>query len=778
MKLFPSFLLAGPLLAAALPALAQGGTSVAPQLGKNPVKEVVAAMTLEEKTQLVVGATELKKTSSPEGGTTIGFTEQRVPGAAGIMAAIPRLGIPALVVSDGPAGVRINPTRKGDRSRTYYATAFPVGTLLASTWDPALVEEVGRAFGNEVREYGIDILLAPGMNIHRNPLNGRNFEYYSEDPLVSGKMAGALVRGIQSNGVGTSVKHFAGNNQEANRNGVNVVVSERALRELYLKGFRTAIGESDPWTVMSSYNKLNGVFTAESRDLLTTILREEWHYKGFVMTDWGGGRDRPAIIRAGNDLIMPGRPGQSQRIQEAVAHDSLDVNVLDQSVERILNVILKSPTFRRYAYTDRPDLEGHAALVRRAAAEGMVLLKNEGQALPFGPQVKKIAVFGNTAFKTIAGGTGSGDVNKAYVVSVMRGLSEGGYTPDSALRQAYLRYFTRDSAAQVAAGAKWPKPAPEMAVSHALIDQTADGCAMALITIGRNSGEVYDRDLATNYHLLPSEIGQIQKIAAAFHAKGKKVIVLLNIAGVIDLKGWADHVDALLLAWQPGQEAGRSITDVLSGKVNPSGRLATTFPVRYADVPSAKNFPGTPVEKPLQVVYEEGIYVGYRYHETFRVPVAYPFGHGLSYTSFSVTDFRLSKPAADGSFQVTCTLKNTGKRDGRQVVQLYVSAPTDSLDKPARELKAFYKSKLLAPGASEVINLHVKGSDLASFYSGRSQWITDAGRYEVQLGFSSKDIQKRAVFTLPKSIMVEQTHKVLQPVVPVNELKASLFQAP
>jgi len=741
-----------------------------PVLGKNTIKEVIAAMTLEEKTQLVVGATELKKASTNEQGTTIGFTEQRVPGAAGIMAAIPRLGIPALVLSDGPAGVRINPRRKNDPN-SYYATAFPVGLSLASTWDPVLVEEVGLAFGNEVKEYGIDILLAPGMNIHRNPLNGRNFEYYSEDPVVSGKIAGAIVRGIQANGVGTSVKHFAGNNQEANRNGVNVVVSERTLRELYLKGFRIAISESDPWTVMSSYNKLNGVFTAESFDLLTTILRDEWGYKGFVMTDWGGGRNRPGIIRAGNDLIMPGRPGQSDLIAAAVKSDSLDIQALDKSVERILNVILKSPTFKKYKYSDKPDLAAHAAVARIAGADGMVLLKNNQQTLPFSPSVKNIALFGNASYRTIAGGTGSGDVNRAYTIAVIKGLANASYQPNQDLWKDYRRFFSKDSTQQMAAGAKYPKSPPEMIASDSLINIRAKDSDLALITIGRNSGEVYDRDLETNYKLLPSEIAQIKNVAAQFHKNGKKLVIVLNIAGVIDMKEWSNDADAILLAWQPGQEAGNAITDVLSGKVNPSGKLTTTFPVNYSDVPSAKNFPGTPIAKPLRVNYEEGIYIGYRYYDTFHVPTAYEFGYGLSYTNFIVKDLKLVKPNVNGDFTVSCKIKNTGKKAGKQVLQLYLSAPTSAIDKPSQELLSFKKTKLLNPGEEESITFQIKGKELASFSSDLSEWVADEGKYTVKVGFSSKDIQQASSFILKKSIHTEKVHRVLQPNVKIEELK-------
>lgn len=329
-----------------------------PQLGKDPIKDVIKAMTLEEKAKLLVGNGFRMPGAAPQV-PVIGQTQNKVPGAAGTTFAIPRLGIPSIVVADGPAGLRISPIRNNDSSKTFYATAWPVATLMASSWDTALIKEVGKGFGNEVHEYGVDIILGPALNIHRNPLGGRNFEYYSEDPLLSGSMAAAIVNGIESNGVGTSIKHFAGNNQETNRNTVNDMVSERALREIYLKGFEIAVKRSQPWTVMSSYNKINGTYTSESHDLLTKILRNEWRFKGFVMTDWFGGKDPVAQMQAGNELIMPGTPQQSQRILDAVKHDSLDVKILDENVAKVLSVILESPSFKGYVFSNKPDLKMH-----------------------------------------------------------------------------------------------------------------------------------------------------------------------------------------------------------------------------------------------------------------------------------------------------------------------------------------------------------------------------------------------------------------------------------
>jgi beta-glucosidase len=696
---------------------------------------------------------------------------EKVPGAAGRTHGIARLGIPSMTVSDGPAGLRIEPIRNGDKSKTYYATAFPVATLLASTWDTELVNRVGVAFGNEVREYGVDILLAPGLNIHRNPLGGRNFEYYSEDPLVAGSMTAAIVRGVESNGVGTSIKHYAANNQETNRNSINTIVSERAMRELYLRGFEIAVKKSQPWTVMSSYNKLNGTFTSQRHDLLSTILKKEWGFKGFVMTDWFGGVDAVAQMKAGNDLIMPGSPSQSEAIVAAVKKGTLSIAQLNANVERILNIVVKSPSFTKYKYSDKPDLAAHAKVAREAAAQGMILLKNDEHALPLAA-AKRIAVFGNTSYDIIAGGTGSGDVNKAYTISLMQGLGNAGYKLQEKLSKSYADYLADMKLKQPKPKNFFdhPAPIPEMDVTALLADE-ANGADAALITIGRNAGEGADRKLDNDYYLSAAEKGLIKSIADAFHAKGKKVIVVLNIGGVIEVASWRDGVDGILLAWQPGLEAGNAIADVLSGKVNPSGKLATTFPMDYRDVPSANNFPGTPAEKPTQVVYEEGIYVGYRYYDAAKVKPAYEFGYGLSYTSFKFSGLKLSSSNFVKSITATITVKNTGDVAGKEVVQLYLGAPKKDLDKPEDELKAFGKTRLLAPGESQTLSFVIKAADLASFYTNREAWVADEGKYEVKVGSSSRMIAETASFKLAKDITVEKVNKALVPQQAIKELK-------
>jgi beta-glucosidase len=759
-----------------------------PQLGKNSTQEVVAAMTLEEKVNILVGGG-MNVPGMPLPGGTAEPTDaqKRVRGAAGTIVGLPRLGIPSLVVCDGPAGIH---AFNAGQSRLYYATAWPIGTLLASSWDTALVRKVGAAFGKEAKEYGIDILLAPGMNIHRNPLGGRNFEYYSEDPIITGNIAAAMIKGIQSNGVGVSAKHFFANNQETDRNTVNAIASERALREIYLKGWEIMVKQAKPWTIMSSYNLVNGPYTSQNPELLTTVLRTEWGYKGFVMSDWFGGRDAVAMTKAGNNLLMPGTPQQKQAILEAVKAGQLDVKVLDRNVADILNIILLSPTFNNYKYSDCPDLKKNAQLSREAATEGMILLKNNN-ALPVATG-SSAALFGNNGYDLIAGGTGSGEVTKMYTVSLAEGLFRAGFATDPEIYLTYTKYLETEAA-------RHPKknmfeefmnpsePIGEFTPGNDLIAKAVNSNEHAIISIGRNAGEGSDRKVDGNYTLTENEKALIKNVADAFHAKNKKVIVVLNIAGPIDVMPWRDQVDAVLLAWQPGLEGGNAIADVLSGKVNPSGKLATTFPAAYTDDPSGKNFPGKEFkDKPVpgmfgqkafeaEVVYEEGIYVGYRYYNTFGVQPAYEFGYGLSYTDFTYSELKLSSPVFKDKVTATVTVTNSGKVSGKEVVQLYISAPATKIDKPAAELKAFAKTGMMKPGESQSFTFTIAAGDLASYQTKTSSWIADAGTYTVKIG-TSQNVKLLATFKLAKDILVQKTNKVLVPKSPVNELvsKAAL----
>ena len=713
------------------------------------VRQWMAQLSVEQKARLVSGSR-----GDPE---SLEQDVDRVPGAAGYTVALPEFGIRDAVLADGPAGLRILPQRENDDA-TYYATAFPVATALASTWDIELVERVGIAMGEEIREYGVDVFLAPGMNLHRNPLGGRNFEYFSEDPLLSGTMAAAVVNGVESNGVGATIKHYLANNQETNRQLIDTLINERTLREIYLRGWEIAVERSQPWAIMSAYNQINGSPVSESRDLLTTVLRDEWGFEGVVMTDWFAGDDPVAQMKAGNNLLMPGVPERSEAIRRALETGELTEAELDFNVERILTMVARSRSQQRYAYSNEPDLEAHAATARAAAAEGTVLLKNDGAVLPLADNERSIAAFGATSYEFIAGGSGSGDVNEAYTVSLVQGLEEAGFEIEAELAQTYADYRAVEEA-------KLPVPEfffelvpliPEMPLDPAAIEQAAQTADLAVITIGRNSGEFQDRDIEGDFDLTEAEQTMLADVSAAFRAEQKKVVVILNVGNVIETASWREHADAIILPWQGGQEAGHAVVDVLTGRVNPSGKLPTSFPLAYSDVPSAASamsFPGIELSeeevpgfgalsrgRPAQVEYRDGLFVGYRYYDTFGMEPAWPFGHGLSYTTFTVD--AVQPTLTDSGYRTAVTVTNTGDFAGKEVVQVYVEAPSQRLVKPVRELRAYAKTALLEPGQSQTVEIDIEVDDLASFDPDERAWIVDPGEYGFHIATSSRDIRQ------------------------------------
>ncbi|MBR3022267.1 MAG: glycoside hydrolase family 3 C-terminal domain-containing protein [Bacteroidaceae bacterium] len=769
------------------------GCNASDKESKNSInqKKVMAKMSLEDKAHFVIG---VGMAGFSGDDAVIGSTKNLVPGAAGTTYPLPSLGIPAVVLADGPAGLRIDARRKDD-SATYYCTHFPIGTLLASTWNTQLVEEVGQAIGEEVKEYGADVLLAPALNIMRNPLCGRNFEYYSEDPVVAGKTAAAYITGVQKNGVGTSIKHFAANNQETNRMNTDAHISQRALREIYLKGFEIAVKESKPWTVMTSYNYINGVYTSESKDLVTTILRDEWGFEGTVMTDWFGGKDGAKQMWAGNDMLQPGKNEQFDSIVAGVKSGKLAEADLDRCVRHTLSLVEKSPRFQGYQYSNQPDLKAHAAVTRQSAAEGMVLMKNN-EALPLKKSVKNVALYGCTSYDFIAGGTGSGNVNHAYVVSLLDGLKNGGYTVSDELKTAYEQYIVDAREAQKKAIEEMAKkdfqsamlarfmpgtlPAEKQFTAKELTAQAREA-DVALITIGRISGEFMDRKVA-DFNLNDSEMNLIRQVCDVYHKAGKQVVVLLNIGGVIETASWKELPDAILCAWQAGQEGGNSVVDVLSGKQSPSGKFTMTWPVKFDDAYSSKNFPVDEdpridmmnqgkkgnVKNVDYTDYEEDIYVGYRYFDSFDVPVSYPFGFGLSYTTFAYSDAKIAQK--DDAYEVSVTVKNTGRYDGKEVVELYISAPDNkAANKPAKELKAYAKTRLLKPGESETLTLTVKAADLASFDEAASAWVVAEGEYQFLVAASAQDI--KATLTAHAKASQVKAHDVMKPQVRMNLLR-------
>ena len=752
----------------------------APQLRADNIDEIIQAMTLNEKARFLVG------TGMPGigiGMPVVGSTRSLVPGAAGTTYPIPRLGIPAVVLSDGPAGLRIDPKRDF-YSKTYYCTWFPIGTCLSSSWNTTLVQEVGKAIGEEVRDYGADVLLAPANNIHRNPLCGRNFEYYSEDPILSGNIAAAYILGVQSNNVGTSLKHFAFNNQETNRMGNDVRISQRAAREIYLKAFEIPVKKAQPWTVMSSYNKVNGTYTSERNDLLTTILRDEWGFKGMVMTDWFGGKDRIANMNAGNDMIQPGSPTDPENIIAGVKDGRISEAKLNQNVRRVLELIVKTPRFKKQAYNDEPDLKAHAQITRKAATEGIILLKNDKNTLPLGQKVKQIAVYGSTSYSILSGGSGSGSVNSAYTISLIEGLRNNGYTSDPVLMENYrsfIQRFQRESRRQQVSLLDTPPHPGEFLPSNDSLKAQAARTDVAIITIGRNAGEGNDRHQKDIFELNDTEHQLIANVCNAFHQAGKRVVVLLNIDGVIETSSWKDLPDAILLPWQCGQEGGNSMADVISGNSYPSGKLPMTFPIKVTDHYSSLNMPLDAPKTRMSfgqneqagnrnlidyTNYEEDIYVGYRYFDTFDKAVSYPFGYGLSYTTFAFSEPTVK--VDNDHITVSVTITNTGNGIGKEVAQVYVTAPKGTIAKPTQELKAFAKTRELRPGEKETLTMEISKSDLASFYEKQSAWIVDSGTYTFKVGTSSRDIKGMAKAKIKGQ--KQPVHNVLKPQEKLNLL--------
>ncbi|PTM00351.1 MAG: glycosyl hydrolase [Candidatus Arcticimaribacter sp.] len=640
-------------------------------------------------------------------------------------------------------------------------------SYLASTWNQELVYAVGNAMGNEAAEYGIDVILGPGMNIHRNPLCGRNFEYYSEDPVLSGYIGAAIVNGIESNGVGTSVKHFVANNQETDRDVNDAIVSERAMREIYLKGFEIVVREAQPWTIMSSYNKVNGTYTSQSEYLLTDVLRGDWGFEGLVMTDWFGGRDAAAQISAGNDLLEPGTKKQWDALREASEDGRLSPEIIDRAASRILTLIFKSGKLKRPTFSNNPDLKAHAEITRMSASEGMVLLKNEN-ALPL-ENIKNIALLGITSYDFISGGTGSGDVNEAYTISLEEGLRNVGFSINERAKDIYETHkaahqeeFVKSEGLEAAFDTSLP---PEMTFTAEQLDAIVAASEVGVLTIGRNAGEGGDRVEVDDFLLTTLEKKMISDASKAFQSAGKKLIVVLNVGGVIETASWKDQPDAILLAWQGGQEGGNSAADLLSGNVNPSGKLPVTFPINLSDHASTQNFPqdgeqqtilglinnmmlgnkkarpeGEKIKNKDYTNYEEGIYVGYRHFDKANLAVAYPFGHGLSYTDFEYNSAAVT--LEKDSIQISLQIQNTGKRIGKEVVQVYVSKSNSTIDRSPQELKAFTKSSALEPNATEELQINIAVSDIRYWDEAKNDWALEKGLYTVKLGSSSRDIRQ------------------------------------
>jgi beta-glucosidase len=632
--------------------------------------------------------------------------------------AIERLGIPTILVSDGPHGLRkVAAPDDASIEHSDQATCFPPAAGLGSSWDPELARRIGDALGKECRAAGVAVLLGPGVNMKRSPLCGRNFEYFSEDPLLAGVLASAWVGGVQGHGVGTSLKHFAANNQEAERLRVSAEVDERTLREIYLAAFERVVKEVQPWTIMSSYNKINGTYACENHWLLTEVLRAEWGFDGLVVSDWAAVDDRVAALAAGTDLEMPSSGGVgTSAILEAVAGGRLTEAQVDAAVARVLTLVERAGRRERL---DAYDQDGHHQLAREAAAASAVLLKNERGLLPLDPSSGgAIAVIGEFARTPRYQGAGSSQVNPTQLENALDSLRA-----DLAGRCELL--FAPGFEIEAAA-------ADPQLVAEAV--QAAREAEVAVVFLGlppSYESEGWDRE---HMNLPALQLELLAQVAAV----NANVVVVLSNGSAVVTSDWEQHATALLEGWLLGQAGGRAIADLLLGNVSPSGKLAETIPVKLSDNPTVGNFPG----EGLVVRYGEGLLIGYRWYDAHELEVAYPFGHGLSYTSFAYSDLDVEvlDLGADPRVEVSLTITNTGARAGAEIVQLYVGDPVASVYRPAQELRGFRKLEL-EPGASQRVTLELGKRAFAYWHAARREWVVEGGEFQLRVGSSSRDIR-------------------------------------
>jgi beta-glucosidase len=663
------------------------------------IEDLIAKMTLEEKAALCTGASPWMTTP------------------------VERLGIPRLVMTDGPHGLRRAEDLNAFIGKSVPATAFPAAVCMASSWDVDLVHEIGAAIAEECLHYDVGVILGPGVNIKRTPLCGRNFEYYAEDPYLAGEIAAGFINGVQSKGVGTSLKHFAANNQEYQRLRINAELDERAFREIYLPAFETAVKKAKPWTVMCSYNKINGVFAAENHRLLSEILKDEWGFEGLVVSDWGAVHDRVEGLKAGLDLEMPGpRPRRVQAVIAAVRAGELDEAMLDESVRRILAIVFKAAETPKGGTLD---LDRHHALACRAAAEGMVLLKNNG-VLPL-QNPGKIAVIGRAAREAYYQGGGSSHINPTKVDSPYEELQKLAGTAELTYSDGY---------------------ANDESFDQALIDQAVQDARRAEVALlyiclpPTKESEGYDRP---DLDLTAQQVALIQAVATV----QPKTVVILNNGAPLVMSAWIDGVAAVLEAWMMGQAGGGAIADLLFGRVNPCGKLAETFPLRLADTPAFINYPG----ENGTVRYGESIFIGYRCYDAREMPVLFPFGHGLSYTTFDYTKPRLSTPTfrdVDGVV-VSVDVTNSGQVAGKEIVQVYVHDRRSSLARPPKELKGFAKVAL-QPGETRTVSIPLDFRSFAAYHPGYAQWVAEDGEFDILIGASSADIRCTLSATLQSTL--------------------------
>ncbi|MFN8380291.1 MAG: glycoside hydrolase family 3 C-terminal domain-containing protein [Anaerolineales bacterium] len=663
------------------------------------IQSIISQMTLEEKAALCTGASAW--TTTP----------------------IERLGVPEFIMSDGPHGVRRVPDVHAVAMDSLPATCFPTASCLASTWDVDLIHKMGQALAEECTALNVDILLGPGANMKRSPLGGRNFEYFSEDPFLAGELAANFINGVQSKGVGTSLKHYAANNQEFQRFSISAEIDERTLREIYLTAFEKAVKQAQPWTVMCSYNKLNGTFASEHHYLLTEILKEEWGFEGLVVSDWGAVRDRVAALKGGLDFEMPGP--QERRVKavvDAVRSGELDEAILNESVRRILRIVFKAQETPK---TGKFDVDAHHELANKIASEGMVLLKNNG-ILPLKGQ-QHIAVIGRSAENAHFQGGGSSHIHPTKVAMPYKELQARAENSEL----TYAEGYPKDNSFR-----------QEMIDQAVGLAKSADVAILYIALPSFKESEGYDRrdlDLTDQQIALIKAVSKVQP----------HTVVVLNNGAPVAMSAWIDDVDAVLESWMMGQAGGAAVADVLFGRVNPSGKLAETFPLKLSDTPSHLNWPGGMGE----VRYGEGLFIGYRYYDTKEMPVLFPFGYGLSYTTFAYSNAKVSATKfkdVDG-LTVTVDVKNTGDMAGKETVQVYVHDQKSGLIRPSKELKGFAKVDL-QPGETKTVSIQLDFRSFAYYHPEYKQWITEDGEFDILIAASAADIRQSLTVTLESTL--------------------------
>lgn len=718
----------------------QSGSDIPPY--KNPslpveqrVQDLLGRMTLQEKVAMLSGADWM----------------QSVPNA--------RLGIPSIKMTDGPAGIRSwtgpsSETAAEDASKQVTTTAFPAGIAMAATWDTDLLQSQGQAIGQEVKALGRDMILGPTVNINRTPLWGRNFEGYGEDPYLTARLAVAYIKGVQSEGVIATVKHFAANNQEFERHRINAVVDERALQEIYFPAFRAAVEEAGVWSVMSAYNKLDGVYCAENATLLTDVLQKQWNFKGFVVSDWGSTYSTANTVNAGMDIEMPGGEPLKDWLKEPktqsagngggwlvpekvlpeISAGKISVATIDDNVGRMLRVMFVSGQFDKpHTATGEIDTPEQRALVRKASSESIVLLKNAGDLLPLTPsKIHSVVVVGPNAAVARTGGGGSSLVVPKYSITPLKGIQD---RAGERLQVSYaLGVFME--------GEDPSKDTPE--AREQLRNEAVNAATKAdaaIIVVGRSPAlESEDFDIKS----LDLPAGQDDLIEAVARVN-KNTVVVINASGPVIMTRWISQVSAVLDLWYGGQEGGNAIADVLFGDANPSGKLPVSFVRAWKDSPAYGHYPG----ENLQVEYAEGIYVGYRYFDKQKVEPLFPFGYGLSYTKFDYSDLKVSpnKVSSGEPVEVSLQLRNSGSRSGSEVVELYVHDGHASVDRPIQELKGFRRVNL-APGETQVVHFTLDRNAMAFYSVAKKDWVTEPGQFDVLVGSSSRDIRMKGSFNL------------------------------